>query len=197
MRYISRDRSAASDQALLALRKVAVLAHWVPDVGVLVTQSDRPPLRVGTADPPGGFDGVAFHPCEFRNLIAGRISGSEHGLAPLIDDSASNAMQIELYGGPRVALLDNGLVRFQFDEEHAVLAFATISSATDGKLRCTSEHRVESSTDVDLDITLLHCAFPTDGPTQEGQIHDHLFDLLVSAAAEEVSTSLAEFGQYE
>ncbi|MEL6894431.1 MAG: hypothetical protein AAFP84_22770, partial [Actinomycetota bacterium] len=69
--------------ALCALRKVAVLTHWIPGVGTLVRQEGRLPVRVAAFAAPHDGPAIDIDPCSFRRTLVGWLSESCCGLARL------------------------------------------------------------------------------------------------------------------
>ncbi|MEM7275837.1 MAG: hypothetical protein AAF547_22365 [Actinomycetota bacterium] len=164
---------------LLALRKAAVLAHWIPGLSLVVDCAATGTVRV-SADQWSADPWPTVHPCEFRRTIVQLRASAEVGLAPPLDE-AGDGLRIDMIGAPGTEIDESGLVVARFDPEHSVIAFAT-SGPVDG-----ARWAVETSPDDDLGIVLVHRAFPTEDDEAAGQAQELVFRAMVESAAEEIA----------
>ncbi len=118
-------RIDAADLVLVALRKAALLSHWIPGLGLRIEQPGRPGLRVAAWPDDTASTDIEFHPCEFRGLVLQRMQADLVALARLIATDGA-ALRIGHITAAGTAIGHQGLVRHELDEANAVLAFATL-----------------------------------------------------------------------
>jgi len=192
-------RIDAADLVLVALRKAALLSHWIPGLGLRIEQPGRPGLRVAgwPADTPS--TDIEFHPCEFRGLVLQRMQADLVGLAGLIATDGA-ALRIGHITAAGTAIGHQGLVRHELDEANAVLAFATLLDVSTlarvglaaGAHPAGSSNgvRVDFSRDEDLRVTMVHSTFATGCPVFENRVLEGVLGLATTYAAEEVALTV-------
>ncbi|MEM8926479.1 MAG: hypothetical protein AAGD35_23480 [Actinomycetota bacterium] len=187
---------------LVALRKVAVLAHWVPGVNLVLSQDDGPTIAV-TADERLEFDTtcLVMHPCEFRRQVLQLMSADEVGLGPSFG-LGHGAIHIGVVASPGAVMHDNGLIVARFSENHSIVAHATVvDRASLASRPVTSPPRscawplddipVAEDVDPDLGVVLITCGYADDDPTRASLAYGAVFDAMVTSTAEEMSTLVA------
>ena len=193
-------RIDAADLVLVTLRKAALLAHWIPGLGLHVEQPGRPGLRVATWPADTTSTDIEFHPCEFRGLVLQRMQADVVGLAGLIVSDGA-APRIEHLTTSGTSLAPHGLVRHELDETTAVLAFATLLDAealTTVGLAAAARSaggskavRIEFSRDADLEVTMAHGTFTTGCGVHEQHVLDMVLGLAMTCGAEEVAAAVS------
>lgn len=164
-----------------ALRRAALAAHWMPGIGLLITQTDHPTLRVATwaSETPDGST-IEVHPCEFRRLLIRSADAVLCGFEGLIADDGD--VEIQVFTGPDVQLGAFGLMRADLEPDRRVLALVL-----DGDARAmASEHGLHADLDEELDATLVHVCFDP----QHGVVEHQAFEALVDVASQAAATSL-------
>jgi hypothetical protein len=193
-------RIDAADLVLVALRKAALLSHWIPGLGLRIEQPGRPGLRVAAWPAEATSTDIEFHPCEFRGLVLQRMQADLVGLAgPIAGDGA--ALRLEHVTAEGTAVLYQGLVRHELDADTAVLAFATlldVDALTKLGLAATARPsvrrnavRVDFSRDEDLDVTMVHSTFTTGCRVHEEHVLDTVLGLAMTCGAEEVALAVS------
>jgi hypothetical protein len=192
-------RIDAADLVLVALRKAALLSHWIPGLGLRIEQPGRPGLRVAAWPDDTASTDIEFHPCEFRGLVLQRMQADLVGLAGLMATDGA-ALRIGHITAAGTAIGHQGLVRHELDEANAVLAFATlldISALTRVGLAAGAHPagssngvRVDFSRDEDLRVTMVHSTFATGCSVFENRVLEVVLDLATTYAAEEVALAV-------
>jgi hypothetical protein len=190
--------------ALLRLRKAALLAHWLPGLGFVVSQRGRRLIRVATHGAPHPSQRCAaleLHPCEFRQFVLRLGAAADEGLgrSQLLD--LDTEFDLAHFTDATTELGPNGLVRAEVDGEMGVIGFACaidIARAEATGLADGGRHQVgdEASLDVHFDhdrelgVTLVHRAFQLASERQEQRVFEVLLDLTAVYGAEEVASVL-------
>ena len=192
-------RINAADLVLVALRKAALLSHWIPGLGLRIDQPGRLGLRVAAWPADTTSTDIEFHPCEFRGLVLQRMQADLVGLAGLIATDGAE-LRIEHLTAAGTAIEYQGLVRHDLDEATAVLAFATLLDvdvlsrvgleAGAHPAGGTKGARVDFSRDEDLRVTMVHSTFATGCSVFEGRVLEAVLDLATTSAAEEVALAV-------
>ncbi len=182
--------------ALAALRKAALLAHWVPGIGALVAQHEAPPLGVAVADVQQHCSAVLLHPCEFRKVVIEQWSG-RGGSAALLD-VYRRAISVRLFASADTRLGPQGIVRHQLAVGNAVYAFATVLRAAE-RAKCRDQSGASAASavcdgveicfddDLELDAALVHGMFDDEDRQRAGRVLDVISHLCAVYAAEEVA----------
>lgn len=178
-----------------ALRRAAVAAHWVPDVGVLLRQPGRPTVRVATWPPPVDSPAVDLSPCELRRTLL-RGDG-------FLDDGV--ALEIQIITGPAAELGPFGLLRVRLEDGHRVLAVPLDGDAAPTRTELLDRGRLADAPpdggevvgigfdhDVDLDATLAHVCFDPDDTDVEAQAFEALLDIAAAAAVTSLVDSVVD-----
>jgi hypothetical protein len=193
------SRIDAADLVLVALRKAALLSHWIPGLGLRIEQPGRPGLRVAAWPADTASTDIEFHPCEFRGLVLQRMQADLVGLAGLIATDGA-ALRMEQLTAAGTAIAHQGLVRHELDEATAVLAFATLLDV-DVLTRVGLDAgaypaggskgvRVDFSRDEDLRVTMVHSTVATGCSVFEGRVLEVVLDLATTYGAEEVALAV-------
>ncbi|MEM9036024.1 MAG: hypothetical protein AAGA99_08105 [Actinomycetota bacterium] len=189
-----------NDQNLVALRKAAVLAHWIPELDLQIHQVGSAGVRVAASRPPAGFRGASVDPCEFRRLVI-RVMAGEVGVAAReLGLVLGHQLRIELHAGPGLLIGAHGLVRAELDGEWGVLATAVLGHDGGAALASVTVDDVappDDTVQLDLDhdgqvdVTLLHASFPLRDRVRERIVLSALSAAAATYAAEEVALALA------
>ena len=192
-------RIDAADLVLVALRKAALLSHWIPGLGLRIEQPGRPGLRVAGWSPDTTSTDIEFHPCEFRGLVLQRMQADLVALAGLIATDGA-ALRIGHITAAGTTIDHQGLVRHELDEANAVLAFATLLdvealarvglAAGAHPAGSSNGVRVDFSRDEDLRVTMVHSTFATRCSVFEDRVLEVVLDLAMTYAAEEVALAV-------
>ena len=192
-------RIDAADLVLVALRKAALLSHWIPGLGLRIEQPGRPGLRVAGWSADTTSTDIEFHPCEFRGLVLQRMQADLVGLAGLIATDGA-ALRIGHITAAGTTIGHQGLVRHELDEANAVLAFATLLdvgaltrvglAAGAHPAGSSNGVRVDFSRDEDLRVTMVHSTFATGCSVFEDRVLEVVLDLAMTYAAEEVALAV-------
>lgn len=186
---------------MLHLRKSALLAHWIPGLGILVRHHGRDVIRVAPhrAHPSVPAYPLEFDPCAFRQFV---VSFADDETWPPHPLDPADGIDVRLFtvGPTEVGL--NGVVRAAIDSDVAVFGFAcALDLATAQRVArerddraCALRDRVHLDHDPDLAITLVHGTYQLASPADERRVHDHVADLGIACAAEEVTHFLAGAG---
>ncbi len=185
---------------LLAVRKAAILAHWVPGISLLVSQSDWPGLQV-TTTPWAMDDGwwTPIDPCRFRR----EVCGLPERPSPVVGHSLGAddaALQIEIVTSGTTSYDDAGLFTLPFDEHHSAVGFPMLADISVGPT--LTEGSPESPTcrwdiderpqllqnvDAELGVKLISCCYPTDDELRAHLAREAALDALLSTGADEVA----------
>lgn len=182
--------------ALCALRKAAVLVHWIPGLGVMVRQQDRPDLRVATFPGDEFFSGLAWDPCSFRRLVHAHMTSAAVGMPGVLD--LERGLTLDLFTGEGTHVDDQGLVLHHLDAETSVIAFASLTTVTQcetvGVERGASSERptipsvrVDFSEDLDLGVVMAHASVDRRDREALESTHAMMTDLLAAYGAVEVA----------
>jgi hypothetical protein len=175
------------------LRRAALAAHWVPDIGLLIRQDGRPTLRIATWPAPAGSSAVDLNPCEFRRLLL--------GAGPWDDDAT---LDVDVITGPAAGVGPFDLLRVDLENGFRVLAVPLDGDAepiraelqrrgrlaTEPAARCDAVG-VGFDHDVDLDATLAHVCFDPADVDVEAQAFEALLDIASAAAVSSLVGSLS------
>jgi hypothetical protein len=189
--------------AFVALAKAAVLAHWIPGVGLHVRQPGQLPLRVAAFDGQVDDGAVDLHPCAFRAEVLRCRRPHDAGLVDGAGPDASVAIDCFTDGVTRFG--PGGLAQRPLDGGVSVVAFTTLTTADPvevarrhdaavvGPLPIEFGHlqRIDVDEDPDLGVTLVHCCLPSDDEVAEQAAFELMLDLMITCAANEVEGTLA------
>jgi hypothetical protein len=195
--------------ALVALRKAAVMTHWIPDLGVVVHQAGRPSIRVAGWSGANRSRHVELHPCEFRRAVVAHLTEDRCGLRDLL--SPERNTRLEWFTGPQTQLGPIGVVRHLGLEGHEVLAVPTVLDGASvtavglasgalpeapGRPGCNADARsvdwirLDYAGDEELSATMVYATVPD----CDADARDRAFDVISTAhgalAAEEAARSL-------
>lgn len=184
---------------MLQLRKAALLAHWIPGLGVFVRQHDQDLIRVAPhrAHPSVPRCPLEFHPCAFRQFVVSFADDETWPLHPL-DPTDDVDLRVFTVGPTAVGL--DGVVRAAIDNDVGVVGFACALDLATVEQVAAQRHepggetlpdRVHFDHDLDLGVTFVHSAFQLASPADECRARDHVADLGISCAVEEVARFLA------
>ncbi|MEM8620102.1 MAG: hypothetical protein AAGF73_10295 [Actinomycetota bacterium] len=185
---------------LAAICKAAVMAHWMPGVGLCVHQPQQPSIRVAAFGGDRGFDGLQLDPCSFRAHVREWIVRDGIGLGHL--DQPLGSVTLDLFTDGSTGLHSAGLAERRLDDDHSVMAFPTLTLAnpqaqarrlrTDAQLQPDSlPALINVADDIDLAVSFVHCTFDHHHATARDQVIDALFDVMAVCSADEVEGVLA------
>ncbi|MEM7341076.1 MAG: hypothetical protein AAF467_20635 [Actinomycetota bacterium] len=190
---MTSERGMGSEREIMAaLRKSAILAHWVPGVSLLIQQAHEPLIAVSCDSRLADTYGCSLvHPCEYRRQVVDLVSSSAAGLPPAFNPG--DLMHIEIMADVGTTVDADGVVSAQFDEHHTMVGFAVLAEApgpdqhAGGCQWSLNEAPVLESHDPDLKASLLTCSFPTGDPARTARARQAILDRLVVSEAEEIA----------
>lgn len=185
-----RPIGGCGDRLLVALRKSALLLHWVPGTGLQIVQPNRPTIRVTRSGAQPGFDGVQLTPCEFRGLVIGLDSADAAGLTPAIGLDPGNEVRLRHFTEDGTKLGGHGIVQFHPCAGTTAFAFPTVCADGDPH----REHEDRSGTNggdhggrlrvaVDRDDALHASLVHVGYASNDTGLAQEVFSTVVSAAA--------------
>lgn len=178
----------------IALSKAAIMAHWIPELGLVIEQPGRRSLHVAQWPGPPGSGMLDLHPREFRQLVHQRSRrGPVVGLAALL--AGDGPITIHYLTKDFTAVEANGVVSHRLDAERCAFAFATLLDETallrldhpSAAIRFDGPMSISTDRDHDLGLTMVHCHQPIDDPVQMKHGSTMMFELAARCAAEEVA----------
>ncbi|MEL6981143.1 MAG: hypothetical protein AAFO29_01835 [Actinomycetota bacterium] len=186
---------------LLAVRKAAVLAHWVPGISLLVSQPDWPGVMVSTTPWDMG-DGwwMPVDPCTFRREV-GCLPGRPSGIVGPRLGAEDTDLRIEVVTSGSTRFDDAGLFSLPFDEHHSAVGFSVLASI--GLRRAAVSGQPETPTclwdvdgppqllqnvDADLGVKLISCCYPSTDELRASLAREAMLEAMLSAGADEVAT---------
>lgn len=185
---------------LLAIRKAAVMAHWVKGLSLMLLRSSRPTLLV-TVDEQLTTTGrhLRMHPCDFRREV-GLLMGSESAILGSTSDLGRGNMQLEIITCEKARFEDAGLVGTGFDDHHSMVGFVTTTSAVED-LRHQNHKTCEwdlskpppllLNVDDELELTMVTCSYFTEDVQRAELAYSAVFDAMITASAEEFATAVS------
>ncbi|MEM9516818.1 MAG: hypothetical protein AAGA42_18365 [Actinomycetota bacterium] len=185
---------------LAAISKAAVMAHWMPGVGLCLHQPQQPSIRVAAFGDDIDFDGVHLDPCSFRAHVREWIVRDGIGLGHL--DQPLGDVTLDLFTDGATELHAAGFAERRLDDDHSVMAFPILSltnpQAQARRLRTDAQGQPERrpilisvSDDIDLAVSFVHCTFNHRHATERTHVADGLLDVMALCSADEVEGVLA------
>ncbi|MEM9563036.1 MAG: hypothetical protein AAGA93_10480 [Actinomycetota bacterium] len=189
-----------ANPSVMMIRKLAVLAHWVPGVSLLIYQADWPPLQV-TRSPWSAPDGevwIPLNPCQFRAELLGMETGQCELIGPSLGDEYAE-LRINVVTSEPTTLDDTGLFTLPYDASHSAVMFATLASVTvaapdtsTGKAdTCLWDidrpPPLHSSVDEDLGVQLISCSYHTNDTVRQELARTATFEAMLAASVDEVT----------
>ncbi len=186
--------SSARVAATCALRKVAVLCHWVPGVGVQVIQERRDPLCVAAFDVEVQRRSTLMSPCGFRRALVASLTERSGSIAGLID--LDEPLTVSAFTDPTTTLTDAGIVLHRLDEVRAAMAFPTLvgpDSCVEMRDECLGmcTTRLDFERDAELGVTLAHTTVDYRDDDDVEQARCALVDMVVRLGVVESLDQLA------
>jgi len=159
------------DLALITLRKAAVMAHWIPGLGVRLQQGDHV-MRVAAWQRDPSTPGQQISPCEFRRIIVGLCAADDVGLDAIFETGVP--LVLDWFTQNRTELSPLGLVRHRLACGYEVIAFPTLlaADAIDDHVHRSPttttefEVHVEHTRDDEVGVSLVHLTYPPDEHTR-------------------------------
>ncbi|MEM7322957.1 MAG: hypothetical protein AAF531_07720 [Actinomycetota bacterium] len=192
---------SAVPPGLLAVRKAAILAHWVPGISLLVSQSGWPGLQVTTTPWDMGDDAwLTVHPCQFRHEVCALPETPSTVVGPTLGTDDSE-LQIEVVTSGLTRFDDAGLFTVPFDTHHSAVGFSMLSEVpidleleaggTDHRATCQfpidQQPDLTQNVDIGLGMKLVTCCYPTEDLQRAEAAREAVLELLFTAGADEVA----------
>lgn len=184
----------ATHQEFVALRKAAILAHWLPGLSLLIRQQREPVLAVTTESQVAADHGCGeLHPCEFRRQVIQMMTSDRAGLPPDFGDGGLS-LQIEVVTGAATTFDNSGLVITMFDRWHSVVGFPTLSVADPSRSPLEPgscqwplvDAPVAEEVDLGLGAAFVCCTYPTSDPRRADLAYAAVFEEMIGRSAAEV-----------
>ncbi|MEM9653859.1 MAG: hypothetical protein AAGA65_17335 [Actinomycetota bacterium] len=188
---------------LSALRKAAVLAHWVPGVNLVVSQLGGPAIAV-TADPTLTIAGaeLRLRPCELRDQVLGLMAPAASA-ADRLFDLGGPAIHIGVVTAPGTQMDEEGIVLTSIDDKHTGIAHAfVVDRARADSVVPTPPKSVSCGWEADavplvehldeeLGVVMVTCLYHTDDVGQATAAYGAVFDAMITGSAEEFAALAA------
>lgn len=185
---------------LLAVRKAAVLARWVPGISLAIGRDGGPTVLVTDDDRLSVSRAMErIDPDRFRRQLAEAISGHDTTVGRLLG-LGRHEVHIGVITAPGTVLDDNGLVVAALDDDQSVLGFVTVFGlgpglaadrpVDDGPGRCDwigDEVPIVEDPDDALGMTMVSCRYRTDDARQSVLAYEAMLDAMVASGVEEVT----------
>lgn len=189
---------------LLAVRKAAVLTHWVPNINLLVCQTDWPGILVSTAPWEIG-DGfwLSVDPCSFRQEVCALPDVPGATVGPNLG-AEGTALQIEVVTSGSTRFDAAGLFTLPFDDHHSAVGFPALASVAIDAAESSDvnepptcvwdvngQPQLQQSVDLELGVKLISCYYPTEDETRARLAREAVLDAMFAAGADEVASLAA------